>query len=441
MRLRARPQDLDVDQFATEDLVGDMRLRPLTQAVTLMISAILAAFLIWASVTPVDELARGSGEIVPERAVQTIDHLEGGIVHDILVKEGEVVRQGQPLIRLNSIPTLASRDQLSARRLALILQAERLAAFAANRPADFRGITDDDGLIREHEGLLQAQNEGRVQQEQVLADQITDLESQLRHSERRREFLVQALELIQKKVSIRQELVEQGLNAPLLLIEVQREQTMAMADLRELDRTIGSLRDNIAQLRSRIAELHGRIREETLDKLGAVNAELAEIREQMIAQDDRVTRLLIRAPLDGVIQELAVKTIGGVIQPGATAVRIVPLEDELFAEVQISPRDIGFVQVGQPVKVKVQAFEFSRYGRIGGTLSNISPTTFLGEDKTPYYLGRIKLSTSYVGRSSDRHLVLPGMTVQADIVTGSKTVLQYLLKPIYATVDGTLGER
>jgi type I secretion membrane fusion protein, HlyD family len=430
-----------IPHFAAEELVGDPGTRPLAHATVLIISAMVAVFLAWATITPVEEIASGQGEIVPAGAVQSIEHLEGGIVEDILVKEGELVEQGQTLLRLGSSAAQSNRDQLLTRQETLSLQAERLSAFAEGRSPQFQAVSDKPDLIRDQDRLLQAQIEGREQQERIFHDQILNLTSQLKAGIQKRETLGATLRLINSKVIIRRELVGKGLNSELQLIEVQRERAAATAELQQLDATVAGLDNTIAETRSRIAELHSRLRQEALDKLDATSAELAEIRQQITAQDDRVTRLLVGAPVRGVVQEMPTKTVGGVVQPGAMVAKIVPVNDELIAEIQISPRDIGFVHPGQPVKVKVQAFDYARYGRVEGALERVSPTTFFTKDQLPYYLGRVKLAADHVGDQAGKHLVVPGMTVQADVVTGEKTVLQYLLKPIYTTLEGTFGER
>lgn len=429
------------DGFAVEDMVRDAGVGPLSLATIWLIVGSLVAFVVWSAATPVDEIARGAGEIVPAGAVRALDHLEGGIVEEVLVKEGEVVAKGQPLLRLTGAVTTSNRDQLVARRTSLSLQAERLAAFAQDREARFAALTDDAELINEQTQLLDAQVSVRENQEQVFLEQIAGFEAQIEAVELQRETLDEVLALIDRKAEIQEGLVGRGLSPVLQLIEVQRERSLAVSELRALDRATWSLRDDISQVRTRIAELHGRLRQEALDRLGTVNAELAEIRERLTAQNDRVERLLISAPAAGVVQELAVRTVGGVLKPGETAARLVPLDEELIAEVQISPRDIGFVRVGQGVKLKVQAFDFSRYGRVYGKIESISPSTFLGPEKVPYYLARVRLDSPSLNGVGSGHFFLPGMTVNADIVTGKKTVLQYLVKPLHTMVDGTLGER
>ncbi len=430
-----------IPHFAAEELVGDPGVRPLTHAVVIIIVTIVAVFIGWAALTPVQEIASGQGEIVPVGAVQSIEHLEGGIVDEIFVKEGQIVDKAQPLLRLSGNITQSNRDQLSSRQEALSLQAERLAAFAEDRSPRFESISGNAVLIEDQQHILQAQKDGRDQQEQIYEKQIQSQTAQLSAAEQKRESTRTALHLVETKLNIRQELVSKGLNSILQLIDAQREQAGIMADLHELDGTIATLHSGIAETKSRITEVRGRLRQEALDKFGTVSADLAEVRQQITAQDDRVTRLIVASPVHGIVQELPVKTIGGVTQPGAMVVKVVPIDDELVADIQISPRDIGFVHPGQTAKVKVMAFDYARYGRVEGVLERISPTTFYDRERNPYYLARVRLRSNHVGGEPNRHQIVPGMTVQADVATGEKTVLQYLLKPIYTTLESTFGER
>ncbi|MFV3076852.1 HlyD family type I secretion periplasmic adaptor subunit [Niveispirillum fermenti] len=427
--------------FATDELVEDPGVRPLTRAAILLAGASVAAFIAWAAFTPVQEVAVSFGEIVPAGAVQTVQHLEGGIVAEMLVKPGELVEAGQPLVRFEGAATQSSRDQMLVRQLALRAQAERLAAFADGRAADFSAFAGQPELVVENERLLGSQLEARESQRQVLADQAQELRSVLQSSQAQLASINTNLGFIDSKVAMRADLVEKGLNSRLMLIEAERERAAAMSERQRLEGVIASTRSNLNGNASRLAELDTRLRQETLDKLGVVNAELAELAKALDGQEDRVERLVSTAPMRGIVQEMPVKTIGGVISPGGVVARLVPVDDELVAEVRVSPRDIGFVKVGQTVKVKIQAFDYTRFGRVDGTLESVSPTTFLDEQKQPYYQARVKLAANHVGSQEMHHVLVPGMTVQADITTGEKSLIQYLLKPIYTTVDGAFRER
>ncbi|WP_376962002.1 HlyD family type I secretion periplasmic adaptor subunit [Azospirillum sp. A26] len=432
---------ISATDFATEELAGDPGVSPLVQATALIVGCLVVGTVAWSAVTPVQEMAITFGEIVPVSAVQTVQHLEGGIVQEILVREGQVVEAGQPLIRFNSVSTKSGHDQLQARRTSLSIQAERLAAFAGDRPADFAPFAGSPALAADQARMLAAQIEGRENQRRVLNGQIAEQRSQLAAARSQRDQIAGNVPLLEWKVGMRNDLTSKGFNSKLMVIEAQRELAAARSEQHRLDGVIAGTNDGIAETEARIRELTGRLRQEALDKLGSVSAELAELDKQLVAQSDRVDRLVSTAPVRGIVQELPVKNEGGVIVPGGMVAKIVPIDDELVADVRVSPRDIGFVTPGLPVKVKIAAFDYARYGRLDGTLKSVSPTTFFDKDKNPYYQGRVTLAANHVGDGERQHLLLPGMTVEADVSTGEKTVLQYLLKPIYTTLDGALRER
>lgn len=427
--------------FATDEMVEDPGVRPLTRAAILLSGVSVAAFVAWASLTPVQEVAVSFGEIVPAGAVQTVQHLEGGIVAEMLVRQGELVEPGQPLLRFQGAATQSSRDQMLVRQRALRAQAERLSAFADGREPDFSAFSDNPDLMAENARLLASQIEARDNQRKILADQAQELRSLLQSSQAQLASVNTNLGFAESKVALRADLVEKGLNSKLLLIEAERERAAAMSERQRLEGVIAGTRSNLNGNASRLAELDGRLRQEALDKLGAVNTELAELEKMLDGQEDRVERLVSTAPARGIVQELPVKTVGGVISPGGVVARLVPVDDELVADVRVSPRDIGFVKVGQPVKVKIQAFDYTRFGRVEGKLESVSPTTFLDEQKQPYYQARVRLGTNHVGNADLHHVLVPGMTVQADITTGEKSLIQYLLKPVYTTIDGAFRER
>lgn len=427
--------------FASEALVGDPGVRPLTHATVLVVGALVAGFVAWAAVTPVQEVAMATGEIVPASAVQMVQHLEGGIVAELLVREGQVVEAGQPLLRFHGGSTQSGHDQLLARRAALSIQAERMRAFAEDRDADFRPFANFPDLVNDQRRVLTAQTEARDNQYRVLSGQMAEQRSQINTATQQRAKVAENIPLLEWKIKMRNELVSKGLNSKLMVIEAQRELSGAQSEQHRLEGIIDAARESIGETEARVRELTGRLRQEALDKLGAVNAELAELDKQIAAQGDRVDRLLSVSPVRGIVQELPVKTVGGVIVPGGLVAKVVPVDDLLVVDVRISTRDVGFVAPGQPVKVKVAAFDYARYGRVEGTLASVSPTTFFDADKIPYYQGRVTLTSNHVGDGVRQHLLLPGMTVQADIITDQKTVLQYLLKPIYTTLDGALRER
>ncbi len=197
----------------------------------------------------------------------------------------------------------------------------------------------------------------------------------------------------------------------------------------------------LTEAENRLIELDAGARDKALGEMGMAGAELAEVEETIARVRQLVTRLDVRAPIRGLIQDLQFRTVGAVVAPGGVLMQMVPIDDVLQVETRVATRDIGHVRVGQPVTVKVSTYDFARYGTIDGMLHSVSPTTLIDEDDEPYYKALVTLATNHVGKFPGRNPVLPGMTVQADVVTGEKTILQYLLKPIYVSFEGALRER
>ena len=415
---------------------------PFLRVAVLFAALIVAGFVTWAAVTEIDELAISPGEVIPTGAVQQVQHLEGGIVASILVAEGDIVRPGQALVRLDEAATLAELDRMRARSTVLELQAERLRAFADARGA--RLAASDSryaGIAADQRAILSMQDEERRRQAEVLEIRIAQRQAELAALDDQERVLEQQVALLEELFGMRDALLKKGLMSRIVYLETKRELSRERGRLDEVVNQRRSARIAIAEIRGQLKELDSRLRREALDEMGRATAELAPLREAIAGLQHRLQRLEITSPVRGVVLELKVNTVGGVIAPGATVVAIVPLDRELVVEVRISPANIGHVRPGQPVAVKVATYDFARYGAIDGRLERISATTFEDEEGRPYYKGRVALDRPYLGDQPDRNLVLPGMTVTADINTGRKTLLAYLVKPVYTALDRGFRER
>lgn len=427
--------------FANENPLVETGVARLFHVTILAVLAALVGFIVWASLTEVQEMAVTFGEVVPAGPMQQVQHLEGGIVAEILVTDGELVDAGQPLVRLDAAAVLAERLQLRGRLAALDIQTERLTAFAGGRRPDFSRFAGFPTLVDDQNRLYDAQVEAREAQHAIFAQQIVERRSEITGYRRGIESAQESLDLIGEEVRIREGLFDKALNSKLILLDAKRRRADVKADLKRLEDAAAGATEAITQFEARRTELDGRLRQEALDKLSVVRAEWAEVEQIIAGLEDRIGRLIVVAPTRGVIQNLAVKTVRGVIPPGGVVADIVPVDKSLIVEARVSTRDIGFVSAGQPVKVKVHTFDFSRYGSIPGTMQALSATTFLDEQKVPYYKAKVSLERNHVGSEPGHHLILPGMTVEADINTGRKTILQYLLKPIYTNLRESFRER
>lgn len=402
--------------------------------------AMLASGIFWAASTDVVQVAQAPGEIVPAGSVQLIQHLEGGIVKAIRAREGDVVEAGQSLMELDRTAALAELDQMRAREAALRLQAERLRAFAEGREARLPDL-GEAGLSRDQIAILEAQIKSQASQRAVLERQLAGRRSDLKALEAQQKTLERQIAITGEAMQMRTRLAEQGLNSRLVLLDIQREMNRVQGELAGVTVNTVRAREAIGEAEQRIVELDNRLAADAMREVGAVTAELRQVEEASVRLEDRVARTDIKAPLRGIVKELRVRTDGGVVQPGGAIAEIVPLGQELVAEVRLQPSDVGQIRVGQPVQIKVSTFDFARYGGVTGELIHVSASTFTVPNARPYYKAQVKLNKHHVGDDPKRNLLLPGMTVLADIKTDERSVLRYLLNPIYRSFDAAFHEK
>ena len=398
--------------------------------------------MIWAHLTSVDEIAVTSGEVVPTGQVQVVQHLEGGIISAIMVREGDIVSAGDILIQLDRTMAQGELLQQQARLMSLDIQTERLRAVGEGNFPDFSfaGVAYRD-MVEDQLKIYSSALEAADNRRNVLIDQNRQREAELSAFREEEETLLRNLQILEEEFVMRETLYNQGLATKGDYLDVQRQLNDAIGDLAKLTSERKKVAEALEESRSRLIEQRSDQREIALAEMGDLMAEVAALRESLARSSDRVHRLDVRAPVRGIIKGLQANTIGGVLPPGGQLLEIVPLDKELLIETRITTRDVGHVKVGQPVSVKVTTFDFARYGGITGSLKDISAATFVDEEGNPYYKGMITLNQSYVGGDPEQNKVLPGMTVQADINIGRKTLLEYLLKPIVSSVNESFRER
>lgn len=407
-----------------------------------MLSVGFLALIAWSATTEIKETAITFGQVMPTSAVNKIQHLEGGIIEQIMVRDGDLVEQGQVLIRLKADGAQAELSQTETKLGNLQLEAERYRALAEGREPDFTTLmVQYPELAQNQDEIYRIQTELDANQSEILEVQIKERNAELAQLSEQEATLRKSVDLLSQEVTMRRSLYEQGLNSKVLFLNIQRELNEAQGNLSGVIAEKARARETIAEANLRLNELEKTQREEAITELGRLGGEIAQAREALRKLRDRVDRLEIIAPTRGYIKGLQFTTIGGVIAPAQVVMELVPVDDVLIAETRISTEDIGHVHLGQPVTVKVSAFDFIRYGGINGELVSISASTFVDEDGRPYYKGKVALEADAVGEGASAQKIIPGMTVQADIQTGERTLLQYLLKPVYVSLDQAFSER
>jgi HlyD family secretion protein/adhesin transport system membrane fusion protein len=412
----------------------------LVRSVALLSSAAIVGFLLWAGQTNINEVARTVGEVVPDGFLQTVDHFDGGTVKSILVREGQIVEKGDTLIRLDGAGTNEDLSAARKRQWALEVKAERLRAFVNDRAPDFARFGDADSpVIAEQADIFATMLAAEVQQRKVIDDQINQKEKVLTELEARDNAAKKNLETVKKVYQGRLLLNQQQLLAFSKLAETEKEMATLVGEVEAIDAQMRQVRDAIEELRARIASLRSLNRDSKYQELHQVASEIEQNSEQVRKLEARAARLDIKAPVRGLIKGMKINTVGSAIQPGQSLLSIVPLDEELVIETKIPPQYVGHVQVDQPVRVKISAYDYTRYGSIPGKLTFVSATTFSDGGGVPYYRGKVKLEQPFVGNIQNP--ILPGMTAMAEIITGEKTVLSYLLKPINASLMTAFSER
>jgi HlyD family secretion protein/adhesin transport system membrane fusion protein len=408
-------------------------------------SLLVLVVVAWSALTQLDEVASGPGEILPEQPIVMVQHLEGGIVSKIAVKDGDLVEKDQLLVSLRAESAISELQQLRAREAALDFRAQRLRAFVTGEkltPASNDVLRRFEDLVKEEIIVLKLQEQTRELQRSMIERQIEQKRSQLAVIKENEASLRKQLVTVTESLELRDEGNKKGVVSRALFLQTRREHERLLGEIAEVMGQIAKIGQELAEAQVRLAEHDARASSDAMNERGKVLGELAQVRESLTKIEDRVRRLEIRAPIRGYVKGLRITAADAVITAdGKPLMEIVPADSPLVVEARISTRDIGHVRVGQAVKVRVDTYDFARYGAIPGTVQSLSAATYLDKEGRPYFRATITLARAHVGPVPGRLPISPGMTVAADIVTGTKSVLAYLTKPVYVSMSSALRER
>ncbi|MDG9883917.1 MULTISPECIES: HlyD family type I secretion periplasmic adaptor subunit [Pseudomonas] len=414
--------------------------------VRLTIWGIICFFLflvLWANFAVLDEVTRGDGKAIPSSKLQKIQNLEGGIVSEIFAREGEVVEAGAPLLRLDATRFVSNVGETEADRVGLALRVERLSAEVEDRPLNI------DAELRKA-APSQAANEESLYQSrrQQLQDEIGGLQEQLvQRQQELREFSSKqaqyrnSLNLLRQEIGMSEPLVAQGAVSPVEVLRLKRAEVENRGQLDATTLAIPRAESAVKEVERKIDETRGKFRSDALTQLNEARTDLNKTEATGKALEDRVSRTLVTSPVRGIVKQVLVNTIGGVIQPGSDLVEIVPLDDTLLVEARIRPQDIAFLHPGQEAMVKFTAYDFTIYGGLKAKLEQIGADTITDEEGNTFYLIKLRTDRSHLGTDEKPLLIIPGMVASVDIITGKKSVLSYLLKPIIRARAEALRER
>ena len=435
-------EDVDVVDFATDADLAMLRQEPLRARVLLRsIAVVFVLFIVWAAFANLDEVTRGEGRVIPSRQLQVLQSIDGGLVSDILVREGDVVEIDQLLIKIDETRFVSSVKENRAQYLGLLAKAARLRAISDG--LEFvppEEVTAEAPEIVLQESQLFAARRNELETALSIArQQLAQRQQELNESMARRAQASQGYELTSQELTQTRPLINSGAVSEVELLRLERDVSRYRGERDMASAQITRVQASINEARRKIEEVELSFRNEAGRELSETMTKLSGLAEGSVALSDRVKQSSIRSPVKGVVKRLLVNTVGGVIQPGKDMIEIVPLEDALLLEARVLPRDIAFLRPGQPAMVKFSAYDFSIYGGLEGTLEHIGADTVMDDKGNAFYIVRVR--TNKPGFGATNLPIIPGMVAEVDIMTGKKSVLTYLLKPVLRAKSVALTER
>lgn len=440
-RLPNKEEQEAVD-FATDADLAIIRQEPLRARVLLRaIGLVILLFIIWAALARLDEVTRGDGKVIPSRQVQVLQSIDGGLVSEILVREGDVVQADQLLVKIDETRFVSSVKENRAQYLGLLAKAARLKAISDGKafvpPPEV--IKEDPEVVAQERQLFEAKREEMNATVSIARQQLAQRQQELNEAQARRAQASQGYDLTARELAVTKPLISSGAVSEVELLRLERDVSRYRGERDQASAQITRIQAAIGEAQRKIEEVELTHRNDAGKELSETMSKLNSLAESSVGLSDRVKQSSIRSPVKGTVKRLLVNTVGGVVQAGKDIIEIVPLEDTLLLEARVQPRDIAFLRPGQPVMVKFTAYDFSIYGGLEGTLEHIGADTVMDDKGNPFYVVRVRTVKPGFG---DANLpIIPGMVAEVDILTGKKSVLSYLLKPVLRAKSVALTER
>ena len=401
----------------------------------------------WANFASLDEVTRGEGKVIPSSQVQIIQNLEGGILAELLVKEGQKVVKGQPLAKLSDIRFSSETQESKLKYYELLAQIARLTAEVNGNPVKFPEelLHNAPDLVKSAQQLYDTRQRTLQSTLDVLDQQYRQAQQQVSEMKTKRNQLSTSYDLVKQELDMSEPLVAQGAFSEIELLRLKRTANDIQGDLNAMVYSIPRLESAIAEIEQKKNQAKSNFISDASKDLNEAKGELDRTLASLTKLEDRQQRTQVGSPVSGTVKKLNITTVGGVIQPGMNIMEIVPDEDTLLIEAKIRPKDIAFLHPGQKATIKFSAYDFSIYGGLEANLEYISSDTIeddkeRGKDNT-YYLVRLRTLKNHLFHNGEKLYIIPGMVAEVDILTGKKTVMDYLLKPILKAKDSAMRER
>lgn len=427
------------------DRLADRALLPTWAPFARIIAVLVGAFLFWANFAHIDEVAVAQGEVVPEGKVKTIQHLEGGIVREIYVKDGDEVKEGQALLQLELPVTAMNSDEIQVRIDGLQLQRARLLSEVNGTELKFPKDESErqPQLVSAETRSYQARRSTLQSSLDVIKDQIEQRRLEIQELDTKQRALSNSLRLARERLAMSEDLLKSGLMARMEHVQLEGQVEDLEGQLSSVKASIPRAQAAETEARQRLDEEHQKYLRQAQADLASVELDLARNSQLMTQASDQQLRTQITSPTDGVVKNMRANTLGGVIRAGDPIMEIVPIHEKLLIEARLQPSDRGYVKEGQDAVVKISAFDYTTYGGLEGKVMMVAPDTTVVADKEPYYRVIVETERSWLseGDSKVKHSISAGMPATVEIHTGTRTVMHYLVKPVLKLSDDAFHER
>jgi len=437
---KEKPETREADFVEDADyfMIHQEPLRARILVKTILIA--LALFIMWTAVALVDEITKAEGKVIPSSQIQILQSMDGGIVVEINVKEGQVVDAGQVLLRVDPTRFESSVRENRSQYLALTAKAARLRALAEGLPfvPPPEVMVEDPKTVLDEQRLYETARSNVEAQISIARQQLVQRQQELSEMRVKREQASQAYELTARELALTKPLINSGAVSEVELLRLERDTSRFRGERDMAAAQILRSQAAMAEASRKIEETELNARNEVRKELGDTMARLNAFTEGGVALADKVKHAAVRSPVKGTVKRLLVNTVGGVVQPGRDLIEVVPLDDALILEAKVAPKDIAFLRPGQPAMVKFTAYEFSTYGGLEAKLEHIGADSITDEKGNTFFLVKVRTNKSSLGANLP---IIPGMVAEVDIITGQKSILAYLLKPVLRAKQGALTER
>lgn len=434
------PEDRALSYVADADhaivLQEPLRARFILRA-AMLVTAILV---IWSALAQVDEVTRGEGKVIPSRQLQVIQSVDGGVVSEVLVKEGEVVDVGQLLLRIDQTRFVSTMRESRSQYLSLQAKAARLRALSEGKPfvPPEDVAKEDPATVAAERGLYESRRSELDNNVAISRQQLAQRQQELVEVKSRRDAAQQGLDLSLRELAVTKPLISSGAVSEVDILRLERDVSRYRGDRDQAAAQISRIGSAINEAERKIQEVELNFRNESRKELAETVSRLNSLLEGGVGLADKVDKAMVRSPVKGTVNRILVNTVGGVVQPGKEVIEIVPLEDALLLEARVAPKDIGFLAAGQPALVKFTAYDFSIYGGLEATVEHIASDTVTDDKGNAFYVIRVRTTKPRLAANLP---IIPGMVAEVDVKTGKKSVLSYILKPVLRAKAVALTER